>query len=140
MGSPVIVDGDALTIVPVFGDHVVTITRPAKMVAGGKATIDGKKVCVVGDESNVRLAATYVTPVYSVAGSGMVTIELDASQKAKVASDGGTPLITMGATFIATFTATVPAQMPPPASTPDPVLTSKSTGAFAPSQIFVMAD
>lgn len=140
MGSPVIVDGDVLVITPAFGDRTVTITVPPKIPASGKTKINGKHVCIVGDELKIHLAATYVTPVYTVPGSGMVTIALDASQQAKVASDGEIPLIVKGQSFTATFTFTAPAQMPPPASTPDSAPPSKSTGIFEPSQTFVMAD
>lgn len=140
MGSLVIVDGDALTIPPAFGDRVVTITAPAKIVASGKTTIGEKNVCIVGDELKVNLAATYMTSIYSVPGTGIVTIALDASQKAKVASNSGTPLILQGQQFTATFTTNVAAQMPPPVSTPDPAPPSTSKGTFVPSQTFVMAD
>ncbi|MEB5890001.1 hypothetical protein [Enterobacter roggenkampii] len=140
MGSLVIVEGDGLTINPAFGDRTVTITGPAKMSAGGKTTAGGKKVCIVGDELKVKLAATYVTPVYTVPGTGTVTIALDASQKAQVARDNGIPLILKGQLFTATFTFTAPAQMPAPASTPDPAPPSTSKGSFEPSQTFVVAD
>jgi hypothetical protein len=139
MGSLVIVDNDALNIPLQFANRTVTLTVPAKIIASGQSTIDGKKVSVQGDEAKVQLPATYIAGD-KINGTGTVTIQLAGDQVAKVATDASKPLILLGSQFTATFTPLIPAKSPPPKNTPDPSAPSTATGTFTASQTFVTAD
>ncbi|KVN28366.1 hypothetical protein [Burkholderia ubonensis] len=124
MMSPIVTDGDELKFDPMFGNRQVTLTSlPARIAGSGRATVDGKQVCIVGDELKVKLSATYITPNFSIAGTGLVTISgLDNDQ---IAQDciNGRALITQGSQFDACFTPTKPAEQP---GTPNNILDSMS--------------
>ncbi|KVQ00510.1 hypothetical protein WJ95_28420 [Burkholderia ubonensis] len=145
MMSLVVVDGDKLVFEPKFGVRTVTLVDPPMIRGTGLATIGGAKVCIKGDEAKVQLKATYLTEIYTVAGTGIVTIKaLDNSQ---VASECTSPtaLITKGQQkFTASFAFVEPAQTPPfPAGPlvpePDKAPPSDGKGEFITSQNWVRA-
>jgi len=114
-----------------FADRAVTLlVTPARIAGSGKATVGGKRVCILGDEAKVSLNATYTTPVYSVAGQGLVTISKLANDQVAKDSINATPLITRGSKFVALFTPTTPATQPPPSSAPDAAPPSLGSGEF----------
>lgn len=121
MSKFIVIEGDDVMFVPMFPPAVVTV-KPGKTEATGEATFDGKKVCVEGDEAKVEVpGCPYMTPTYPIVGTGKLTIDkLDSAQVAEKTNSGGKPVILEGITFKAKFTVESPAQMPPPASTPDP--------------------
>lgn len=139
MGSLVIVDNDVLNIPLSFGTRVVTLTAPAIIKAGGHSIINGKKVCIQGDETLIQLPAVYIVED-KVGGAGIVTIKLGDDQVAKTCKDSEKALILAGTTFTATFTPKKPAQSPPPANVADSSAPSDISGTFTPSQTFVTAD
>lgn len=138
MSGFVLIDGCAIVFDPMFGQRNVTLLAPASLQGNGAATVDGRRMCVVGDEKRMQWPAQYVIPGYTP-GSGMLSIEtLDASQMAPCATSGS-PLILQGRQFVARFTPTVPAVMSSPPNTPDPVAPSMGRGRFVPSQTYVRA-
>lgn len=139
MMSFIVVDGDGLNFTPNFGARLVTIPAPGKIQGSGQATIGSKKVCIVGDESKVRVSATYTTPSHTTQGAGTVTImKLDASQQAPGCTNGAV-LITKGSQFTALFTVESPAMIPGTPPVPDTSPPSQGQGTFITQQNVAMA-
>jgi len=65
-----------------------------------------------------------------VPGMGTVAVTLESANLTTAATDSGKAIILKGSTFQAKFSVTVPAQMPPPVSTPDPLSTKTGTAMF----------
>ena len=61
----ILVEGDKANFLPAFGAAVVVV-KPGDLKGSGPATLNGKKVCVDGDEKNVSVpGCIYMTPQYS---------------------------------------------------------------------------
>ena len=84
MSDFILITGDKAIFLPNFGAAIVVV-QPGDMEGSGPATFDGKKVCVDGDENNVSVpGCTYMTPQYSIPGSGTLSIDsLASDQKAQ---------------------------------------------------------
>jgi len=128
--------------IPAFGAAIVVV-QPGKLEGSGPATIGGKKICVDGDESKVEVAGcTYMTPQYSIPGSGTLKIAaLAANQKAKKTQTGGKVVLLKGGSFTAKFEVQSPAQQPPPgpgAPIPDATPQYSGNGMFIPANIKFM--
>lgn len=139
MSEWIVINGDTVKFDQVFGNRTV-ISPPTTITGSGKATINQKKLCIQGDEKQVRLMnVPYTTPSHSVPGTGTLTIQaLDTSQQARKTSSGEAVIIE-GQKFKAQFLPSQPAMTPPPASTPDPASPSMGTGSFTASQQRVKA-
>ncbi|RAU29882.1 hypothetical protein V1599_20845 [Enterobacter sp. ECC-175] len=139
MSNYIVCDGDQLKISAPFGHRNVMLKDPTSAVirGSGKAKIDNKNVCVVGDEVKVTLDATYTVPGFNP-GEGKVTLSLAPDQTVPWCMSGK-PVIVVGQMFNATFIPTRYAQMPPPANTPDPTGPTPGFGQFTNSQHFVTA-
>ena len=111
----ILITGDKAIFLPNFGAAIVVV-QPGDMEGSGPATFDGKKVCVDGDESNVSVpGCTYMTPQYSIPGSGTLSIDsLASDQKAQKTNSDGKAVLLKGSTFTAKFEVQSPAQQPPP--------------------------
>jgi hypothetical protein len=109
-----------------------TLIPPTPLVASGFSTVNSLAVCVEGDELPQSLQAPmpYMCPPYTVPGMGTVAVTLNPSNKTSVATDKGKAVLLKGGTFNAKLSVTVPAQMPPPVSSPDPVSTKTGTAMF----------
>lgn len=119
MGDHVLIDGDLANFLPAFGAAIVVV-QPGTLKASGPATFGGKKLCVDGDESSVEVpGCMYMTPQYSIPGTGTLKISaLAADQLAMHTDTGATPLMLKGSTFTAKFEVQSPAQQPPPGPGP----------------------
>ncbi|MBP4001580.1 hypothetical protein [Pseudomonas koreensis] len=139
MSDWIVINGDTVTFDQMFGDRTV-ISPPTTITGSGKATINQNKICIQGDEKQVKLMnVPYTTPSHSVPGTGTLTIQaLDTSQQARKTSSGEAVII-QGQKFKAQFLPSQPALTPPPASTPDPASPSMGTGSFTASQQRVKA-
>jgi hypothetical protein len=139
MSEWVVINGDMVTFDKMFGNRTV-ISPPTTITGSGKATINNKKICILGDEKQVKIMnAIYTTPSHSVPGTGTLTIQaLDTSQQAKKTSCAETVIID-GQKFRAQFLPTQPAMTPPPVSTPDAASPTLGTGSFTASQQRVKA-
>ena len=115
MGDFVLVDGDIVNFLPNFGPAVVVV-QPGSLKGSGPATLNGKKICVDGDEQDVSVpGVTYMTPQYSIPGTGTLKIAaLAGDQKAQKTQTGGKPVLLKGGQFTAKFEVQSPAQQPPP--------------------------
>ncbi|MBD8109118.1 hypothetical protein [Erwinia persicina] len=137
MSTMVIIDGDPLQFSAQFGDSTVTPTGSLRISGSGEATIAEKKICIVGDEKKVSVAATYIKGAFTTPGKGTLTIvSLAADQQAAFAT-AQTPIIVRGSQFSAQFTPETPAQNP--GGQPAPMTPAAGTGTFTNMQSFVTA-
>lgn len=134
----VLIDGDTANFDPSFlaGPLTATVTvQPGKLTASGPATLNKKKLCVVGDEKSVRVEnCQYFTNMHPQAGAGTLEIAaLAADQQATKTSTGNTKLMLVGSKFTAKFTVTQPAKLPQPPNPPlldGPGTVYMGTGSF----------
>ncbi len=115
----ILVEGDKANFLPAFGAAVVVV-KPGDLKGSGPATLNGKKVCVDGDEKDVSVpGCTYMTPQYSIPGTGTLKIAaLAGNQKAQKTQTGGKAVLLKGASFTAKFEVQSPAKQPPPGPGP----------------------
>jgi hypothetical protein len=119
MSDFILMDGDQAIFMPMFGAAVVVV-QPGKLAGSGPATLGGKTICVEGDESKVSVpGCTYMTPQYSIPGTGTLKIaSLAGNQKATKTQTGGKKVLLKGGSFTAKFEVQSPAKQPPPAPGP----------------------
>lgn len=131
MSDFILIESDKANFNPTFGVATVVV-RPGILEGSGKSTLNGKKVCIDGDEKKVSVpGCVYVTPQYSIAGVGTLKIAaLGGDQKAEKTNSNSKPVLLKGSTFTANFEVQSPAKMPPPASTPDATPQYSGTGDF----------
>ncbi|WP_197486511.1 hypothetical protein [Burkholderia sp. MSMB1589WGS] len=137
MSRLVVVDGDELQFETQFGARMVTPTGPAKINGSGHATINGKRICVKGDEKKVTVQANYQSGSYQ-GGQGIITIKMLASDQEAPRCTSGAAIILKGKKFTALFTVTVPGTSPSgdaDSSSPE----SDGNGSFDVRQKFVTA-
>jgi hypothetical protein len=115
---------------------------PTPLIASGFTTVNGMAVCVEGDElpQSLQSPLPYTCPPFAVPGMGTVALTLEPANKTSVSTDKGKVMLLKGSTFTATFTVTVPAQMPPPVSTPDPVAKKTGTAMFITTNVLAQAE
>ncbi|CND35925.1 hypothetical protein [Yersinia pseudotuberculosis] len=134
MSEAIVIDGDLLMFEPMFGARSVTVISPGKIRGTGHAQINGKKLCILGDETQVNVPAVYSSSQFPNPGTGTITISLlDSSQQALHCTSGA-PLIVKGQQFTATFLVEVPATSSN--SGPDNLLSSSGKGRFITQQNF----
>lgn len=132
MADYILITGDKAMFKPNFGQAIITV-RPGDLIGTGKDKINGKLVCVDGDEKQVIVpGCPYMTPQYSIPGMGMLLIEsLSGNQKAQKTKSGGKPVLLRGGQFNAKFTVMVPAQQPSaPSPIPDTTPQYSGSGTF----------
>ena len=111
----VLMDGDQVVFLPLFSPAIVVV-QPGKLAGSGPATINGKAICVDGDEFKVSVpGCSYMTPLHPIPGTGTLKIAALASdQKAIQAQTGAKPVLLKGSMFTAKFEVQIPAQQPTP--------------------------
>ena len=131
MADYIVIDGDQAIFMPAFGAAMVVV-QPGQITGSGKASLQGKLICVEGDEASVEVpGCAYMAGAFSVPGAGTLKIDaLGGDQVAEKTNSDGKPLILKGSTFTAKFEVQSPAQMPPPASTPDSMTEYSGSGMF----------
>ena len=126
----ILIEGDKANFLPNFGAAIVVV-QPGDLKGSGPGTINGKKICVEGDESKVEVpGCTYMTPQYSIPGTGTLKIAaLAGNQKATKTNTGGKAVLLKGAMFTAKFEVQSPAKQPPPGpGSPIPDATPQYSG------------
>ncbi len=133
MSDFILTTGDQVMFNPTFGQAIVVV-RPGNLIGSGNDKVNGKIVCVDGDEKKVMVpGCSYITSQCSIPGVGMLTIEsLAGDQKAKKTRSGGKPVLLKGSNFKAKFQVMVPAQQP---SSPSPI--PDSTPQYSGSGMFI---
>ncbi len=133
MPDLILVDGDRVQIQPAFGPATVT-SMPATIKGSGQQKIEGKPVCVEGDEKSVNIiGCTYMTPEFSIPGVGTITIVLAPNQRSATTKDSGKAVLVKGGPFTAIFNVLVPAKQPPAGPgvpIPDPTPQYTGSGMF----------
>ncbi|UZM16232.1 hypothetical protein LZV00_11200 [Pseudomonas kielensis] len=137
MMDTVIIDNDLLQFNPMFGNRMVIPSGPTQIRGSGLPKIQGRKVCVAGDEKKVQFNAIYTTPTHTIPGNGIITISRLALNQQAQHVKSGTAWILKGQLFTAQFRPTKPAQMPPPSNAPDVTAPSMGQGRFIPGQFVV---
>jgi hypothetical protein len=136
MPDQILVDGDHALFMPAFGAAIVVV-RPGVMSATGNGRVQGKKVCVKGDEKNLEVpGCAYTAGPYLVPGVGTLRIDtLAGDQVARVLTDSGKRVLLKGGTFTAIFNVQEPAKQPTPtgALVPDPITRYSGSGTFNPT-------
>ena len=130
----ILIDGDKAIFMPNFGQATVVV-QPGKLQGSGPATLNGKKLCVDGDEKQVSVSnCMYMTPQYSIPGQGTLKIDsLASDQKAEKTSTGGKRVLLKGGSFNAKFEVQSPAKQPPPgpgSPIPDSTPSYSGSGMF----------
>ena len=126
----ILVEGDKANFIPSFGAAIVVV-KPGDLKGSGPATLTGKKICVDGEENNVAVpGCTYMTPQYSIPGTGTLKIAaLAGNQKATKTQTGGKAVLLKGGNFTAKFEVQSPAKQPPPGpGSPIPDATPQYSG------------
>jgi len=141
MLDSILLEGDKALFMPNFGAAIVVV-QPGDLKGSGPATVNGKKICVDGDEKKVSVpGCTYMTPQYCIPGVG--TLEIDAlagDQKAGKTKTGGAPVLLKGGNFTAKFSVQTPAQQPPPGPggpIPDSTAQYSGSGMFLTTNLTV---
>jgi Contractile injection system spike tip protein len=131
MSDLILTTGDQAMFEPTFGPAMVAV-QPGVLNGSGPHTANGKPICVLGDEKKVMVpGCTYISGAFSVPGVGMLKIQSVApNQQTMKSTLKGKPILMKGMKFIAMFQVTAPAQMPPPISTPDPMVMYPGQGSF----------
>lgn len=127
----ILIENDQVIFTQNFGPAVVVV-QPGKLQGSGPATLNGKKVCVDGDEKKVSVpGCAYTTPQYSIPGTGTLKIAaLAGDQKAKKTNTGGKAVLLKGDNFTASFEVQSPAKQPPPGpGSPVPDATPQYSGS-----------
>ena len=140
MADFILVDGDTVMFIPIFSPAMV-VPLPGKLKGSAPATISGKKICVLGDETKVEVkGCVYMTPQYIIPGSGTLKIKaLAGNQKASKTRSGGKAVLLKGSTFSAEFQVQMKAQQPTPGGpVPDTMSSYSGKGMFIPSNFKVM--
>lgn len=130
MGDYVLIDGDQAIFLPAFGAATVVV-QPGRLTGSGPMTFGGTKLCVSGDEGSVSVpGCMYMTPVYSIPGTGTLAISaLAGDQLAATSKTGGVKLMVKGSQFTAKFSVQAPAMQPPPGpGSPIPDATPEYSG------------
>ncbi len=115
MSDYILIDGDVVSFLPIFGAAVVVV-QPGTLQGSGPATLSGSSVCIEGDEANVEVpGCMYVAPPYVIPGAGTLKIDsLADDQVATKTYTDGTAVMLKGGQFTAKFEVQSPAQQPPP--------------------------
>ena len=134
MPDLILIAGDKAAFLPVFGAAVVVV-RPGTLLGSGAGTLNGRKLCIDGDEKSVLVpGCLYTAPPYVIPGTGTLKIAaLAGDQKARKTRTGGKPVLLRGSRFTASFEVLSPAQQPPPGPgppIPDPMPKYSGQGAF----------
>ncbi len=134
-----IFDGDQVFFLPIPGTTIIPMLQGV-MKANSKVVFGGKKLCVEGDEKKVVVPCTYMTPAYTIPGTGNLIIEkLAADQLSKKAKMGNKRIIRKGTFFQSKFQAIVKA-MNPVSGSPDPVGVYSGQGQLITSNSKIQVD
>ena len=141
MSDFILITGDMAMFQPSFGAATVVVA-PGTLSGSGRAMIASVPSCVKGDEALLVVpVCPYQTPVYSIPGTGMLSIaSLAADQVAQKTSSGGKPALLKGSNFNAKFQVMVPAMQPPPgpgSPIPDATPSYSGQGSFVTTNVRV---
>lgn len=141
--SAILVHGDLLQVTMNPPVVVPLLVAPVPLVASGFATIDGKVVCIAGDElpPSLRSPIQYMSPPFVVPGMGKLSVSLASDHKSATAADDGHVMLLKGATFQVKLEVQVPAQQPSPSGpVPDATPSYAGTAQFISTDTVAVAE
>ncbi|MIP16305.1 hypothetical protein CRQ32_21455 [Salmonella enterica] len=139
MSNLVVIDGDGLTFNPQMGAITITPPPQPRIRGSGEASIEGKKVCIVGDEEQVSFTVDYIKPPFVTSpGNGTLTIKSLASDQQATFATAPAPIIVVGSQFTTQFQP-VKAAMDPQGKPDKDLKAVTGVGTFINSQTFVTA-
>lgn len=114
MSDFILTDGDTVIFETKFGLATVVIPQDGKLIGTGKSEVEGKKVCIEGDEKSVSVSdCNYTAGQFKTPGKGTLKIDgLEDDQKARKMKDGGKAVLLKGSEFKAIFEVTDSAKGP----------------------------
>ena len=135
MDDFILIEGDQVIFLPNFGAATVVV-KPGQLKGSGPCTLNGKKLCIVGDEAGVSVpGCTYTAGPFTIPGVGTLKVaSLGANHTARQTNTGGRPLLLKGSNFIARFEVQTAAKQPPRgpgAPIPDSAAQYTGAGQFA---------
>ena len=144
MADFILVDGDIVMFDPAFTPATVWAVPSSRIKAssGHEASqpaqlVNGKRCCVEGDEATIRVTATYTAGLFTIPGTGTITIArgklLPRVHVAKDTTLDGKKVLLQGrgVPFAAVLEVQLPAHMPSVAGpVPDPCLRYEGRGTF----------
>jgi Contractile injection system spike tip protein len=134
MADFVIKTGDMLQITVPPPALVPPLMAPVPLIGtGATVLVNHQPICLEGDELPpvLRFPLPYTAPPFVTPGLGTLSVSLSPANKSLRTSVSGRSALLKGATFMATFTVTVPAMQPTPVGpVPDPVATKPCTAQF----------
>lgn len=137
----IIKTGDMIQITIAPPAVVPSLIAPVPLVgSSSNVKVNQMLICLEGDELPKMLLSPqpYFCPPFVVPGMVMVSLKLNPTNKTMI-SKNKKPILIKGTPFVAEFQVTAPAQMPPPISTPDPVMKKVGTAQFITTNINVKA-
>ncbi len=135
MDDFILIEGDQVIFLPHFGAATVVV-KPGQLKGSGPCTLNGKKLCIVGDEAAVSVpGCAYTSGAFTIPGTGTLKVaSLGANHTARQTNTGGRPLLLKGSNFIAKFEVQTAARQPPKgpgAPIPDSAAHYTGAGQFA---------
>ena len=137
----IITNGDQVLFNPAFGPATV-IVRPGIIQGSGKATVNGKQICILGDEENVIVSGcAYTAGPFTQPGIGSLKIvPFSASQHTEVSTDVLGKIILKGGAFRAVFEVmTAAIQVTPTGPVQDPVTEYHGIAQFVTGNLKIKA-
>ena len=134
MSDLIVKTGDMLQVTVPPPAIVPLLMAPVPLIGTGLTVlVNNQPVCLQGDELPLVLRAPlpYTAPPFVTPGMGTLTVSLMPNNLTLRSSFCGKPALLKGATFMATFSVTVPAMQPTPVGpVPDPVVVKPCQAQF----------
>ncbi|CBW75286.1 unnamed protein product [Mycetohabitans rhizoxinica HKI 454] len=125
----VVLDGDTVQFDTTFGPAVALNPPVAHIAGSGQFSVNGKKVCISGDEASVKVpGVTYQSGIF-MGGVGEVVIEKLQEQTAPRVV-GGKPVMVKGVKFLAKLKVISKAKSTSSPPQEDPMSEYLGTGEF----------
>ena len=137
----IIIDGDQVQFLPVFKGAIVAV-KPGIITGSGETTINGKNICVAGDEASVQVSdCAYIAGTF-LGGFGTLTIKKFENDQFTNNSNCGTdpiPIIRKGGMFPVEFTVDIKGTDPSNGKM-DQTPTYEGQGNFVSANMKIKAD
>ncbi len=131
MLDSILISGDQAIFIPTFGKAMVVV-RPGILTGTGRAKVQGRNICLEGDEKTATvIGCPYTSPPFVTPGAGTLSIQsLAPNQRARRVKSKGKSVLLKGITFIAKFQVLLPATQPTIPPKPDLTLQYSGMGTF----------
>ena len=136
MSDNVLVKGSMVNFIPLFSPAIVTPLPDTLSTSVSNVQINGKPVCLEGDENKVKVAGClYFSAPFIIPGQGELTIsELADNQKSKAVRCNGKAMLLVGKMFGAKCKVKTAAKFQPP---PSPSMVSDPNPQYMGQGMFI---